>query len=100
MYHELVHMSYTFAGKTKNMMETERIKSPEGVRNLMAELWANHVKGGKANSCRVLMVDLPEPTEEEKRIMAANRANRKPFVMDVETLNTTLENAAGKLGGW
>lgn len=100
MYHEMVHMSYTFAGKTKNMMETERIKSPEGVRNLMAELWANHVKGGKANSCRVLMVDLPEPTEEEKRIMATNRANRKPFVMDVETLNTTLENAAGKLGGW
>lgn len=50
------------------MVETERIKSPEGVRNLMAELWANHVKGGKASSCRVFMVDLPEPTEEEKRI--------------------------------
>ncbi len=82
------------------MMKIERIKSPEGVRNLMAELWANHVKGGKASSCLVYMVDLPEPTEEEKRIMAANRANRKPFVMDVETWNTTLENAAGKLGGW
>lgn len=60
MYHEMVHMSYTFAGKTKNMMETERIKSPEGVRNLMAELWANHVKGGKASSCLVYMVDLPD----------------------------------------
>lgn len=82
------------------MMKTKRIKSPEGVRNLMAELWANHVKGGKASSCPVYMVDLPEPSEEEKRIMAANRANRKPFVLDVETLNTTLENAVGKLGGW
>ena len=82
------------------MMKTERIKSPEGVRNLMDELWANHVKGIKSESSRVFMVDLPEPSEEEKRIMAANRANRKPFVLDVETLNTTLENAAGKLGGW
>lgn len=100
MYHEIVHMSYTFAGKTKNMMETERIKSPEGVRNLMAELWANHVKGGKASSCLVYMVDLPEPTEEERRIMAANRANRKPFVLDEAVLKTALENAAGKLGGW
>lgn len=81
-------------------METERIKSPEGVRNLMAELWANHVKGGKANSCRVLMVDLPEPTEEEKRIMATNRANRKPFVLDEEILKGSLDKAVGKLGGW
>ncbi len=82
------------------MMKIERIKSPEGVRNLMAELWANHVKGGKSGSSRVFMVDLPEPTEEEKRIMAANRANRKPFVLDEEVLKTALENAAGKLGGW
>lgn len=81
-------------------METERIKSPEGVRDLIAELWANHVKGGKASSCRVFMVNLPEPTEEEKRIMAANRANRKPFVLNEEALQTTVENAVGKLGGW
>lgn len=84
----------------KNMVETERIKSPEGVRNLMAELWANHVKGGKASSCRVFMVDLPEPTEEEKRIMAANRANRKPFVLDEETLKGSLVKAVGELRGW
>ena len=81
-------------------MKTERIKSPEGVRNLMAELWDNHVNGVRKNSCRVFMVDLPEPTEEEKRIMSANRANRKPFVLDEETLKITLDNAVGKLGGW
>lgn len=82
------------------MMGTETIKSPEGVRNLMAELWANHVKGGKASSCRVFMVDLPEPTEEEKRIMAANCTNRKPFVLDEETLKGSLDKAIGELGGW
>ena len=82
------------------MVETERIKSPEGVRYLMAELWAYHVKGGKANSCRVFMVDLPEPTEEEKRIMAANCTNRKPFVLDEETLKGSLDKAIGELGGW
>ena len=82
------------------MMETERIKSPEGVRNLMAELWANHVNGVGQSSCRVFMVDLPEPTEEEKRIMAANRTNRKPFVLDEETLRGSLAKAVGELGGW
>lgn len=93
-------MRDNFAGKTKNMMKSERIKSPEGVRNLMSKLWANHVKGGEASSCRVFMVDLAEPTEEEKRIMAANRANRRPFVLDEETLSNIVENAVGKLGGW
>lgn len=81
-------------------MKTERIKSPEGVRNLMTELWANHVRGGKTRSCRVFMVDLPEPTEQEKRIMAANRATRKPFVLDEETLKGALNKAVGELGGW
>ena len=46
------------------------------------------------------MVDLPEPTEEEKRIMAANRANRKPFVLDEETLKGSLVKAVGELRGW
>lgn len=82
------------------MIKTQKIKSPLGVRNLMAELWANHVNGVRQNSCRVFMVDLPEPTEEEKRIMAANRANRKPFILDEETLKGTLLNAVGELGGW
>lgn len=100
VYCKTGHLDGNFAGKTKNMMETERIKLPDGVRNLMAELWANHVKGGKANSCRVFMIDLPEPTEEEKRIMAANRANRKPFVLDNETLKESLDKAVGELGGW
>ena len=81
-------------------MKTERIKSPEGVRKLMAELWANYVNGVRQSSCRVFMVDLPEPTEEEKRIMAASRTNRKPFVLDEETLKGSLVKAVGELGGW
>lgn len=72
------------------MMEHQRIKSPDGVKRLMTELWANHVKGARQNPCRVFMVDLPEPTDKEKRAMAANRANRKPFVLDEETLNRTI----------
>lgn len=66
----------------------------------MTELWANHVNGVGQRACRVFMVDLPEPTEEEKRIMAANRVNRKPFVLDEEILKNTLGNAIGELGGW
>lgn len=100
MYCKTGHLGHNFAGKTKNMMETERIKSPEGVKNLMAELWANHVNSVGQSSYRVFMVDLPEPTVEEMRIMAANRANRKPFILDEDALGTALENAAGKLGGW
>ena len=94
------HLECNFAGKTKNMMKTKRIKSPEGVRNLMAELWTKHVNGVGKRHCRMYMVDLPEPTEEEKRIMATNRANRKPLAMDEKTLKTALEKAAGELGGW
>lgn len=84
----------------KKMMEPNRIKSPDGVKRLMTELWANHVNGVRQNPCRVYMVDLPEPTDEEKRAMAANRANRKPYVTDEKTLNENLDKAAGKLGGW
>lgn len=82
------------------MMEHQRIKSSDGVKRLMTELWANHVKGARQNPCRVFMVDLPEPTDKEKRAMAANRANRKPLVIDEKTLNENLDKAAGKLGGW
>lgn len=81
-------------------METESIKSLEGVRNLMTELWTNHANGLGQSSCRLFMVDLPEPTEEEKRIMTANRENRKPFVIEEETLKIALENATVKLRGW
>ncbi len=81
-------------------MEIQRIKSPDGVRNLMAELWNNHANGMEQSSCRLFEVDLPEPTEEEKRIMAANRVNRKPFVLDEEILKKTLDKALDELGGW
>lgn len=100
VYCKIGHLRYNFAGNTKNMMETERIKSPKGVRKLMAELWANHVNGARQCPCRVFLVDLPEPNEDEKRIMATNRANRKPFVLDEETLKGSLVKAVGELRGW
>ncbi len=100
MYRKKGHPGDNFAGKTRYMIKNDIIKSPEGVRNLMAELWANHVIGMGQSYRRVFMVNFPEPTEEERRIMTANHKNRKPFVMDEDTLNTALENAAGKLGGW
>lgn len=46
------------------------------------------------------MVDLPEPTEEDKQIMAANRANHKPVILEESKLQTLLDNATEKLGGW
>lgn len=81
-------------------MKTERIKSPDGVRKLMAELWAEHTSGNRSGGCRMFMVDLPEPTEEEKRNMALNRTAGKPFVINVQDLTAALERAADKLGGW
>lgn len=81
-------------------METERIKSPEGVRTLMAELWANLIAGKRSKCSNVYMVDLPEPTEEEKREMTINRANRKPVVIDEKELKVAIDNAATELGGW
>lgn len=78
-------------------MEIERIKSPDGIRNLMAELWKNHI-ARKNGPCRVYMVDLPEPTEEEKRIMAANRVQGNTYTL--EELKESLQKAADKLGGW
>lgn len=81
-------------------MDKERIKPPEGVKKLMEELWLKHQLGNRQMLGRVFMVDLPEPTEEEKRIMAANRAARKPMILEENELQDLLDNALGKLGGW
>lgn len=53
------------------MTVNERIQAPEGVKKLMEELWLKHQLGEKSSKAQVYMVDLPEPTEEEKRIMVA-----------------------------
>lgn len=82
------------------MTVNERIQAPEGVKKLMEELWLNHQLGEKLSKAQVYMVDLPEPTEEEKRIMAANRAARKPLILDENELQGLLDNASEKLGGW
>lgn len=81
-------------------MNVTRIQSPDEVVNLMKVLWHNHQAGLNSTAGRVFMVDLPKPTEEENRIMAANRANRKLMFIDENELNNTLMNAVGELGGW
>ena len=81
-------------------MEVERIQAPEGVRKLMQELWLKHQPGETSGGGNIYWVDLPEPTEEEKRIMAANRAARKPVIFDEAELQNLLDNASAKLGGW
>lgn len=81
-------------------MKQVRIKASEGVQKLMQEFWLKHQSGDKSVPGRIFWVDLPEPTEEEKRIMAENRANRKPAVIDENELQSRLDAANEKLGGW
>lgn len=45
------------------------------------------------------MVDFPEPTEEEKRLIAANRAASRPVVINEDALREVLEKSGEKLGG-
>ena len=81
-------------------MDTKRVKSPEGVKALIRELWEKHSRGERIEDSPVYMIELPEPTEEEKRIMAVNRANRIQGIVDEYALQEALENAVRKLGGW
>lgn len=81
-------------------MEIERIKAPEGVIKLMEELWSKHQTGEHTCGGRAYMVDFPEPTEEEKRIMAENRSAQKPLVIDIEKLQEALVKVGDKLRGW
>lgn len=41
------------------------IQSPDGVALLMENLWLRHKAGMKQHPCKVFMVELPPPTEEE-----------------------------------
>ena len=81
-------------------MIEERIQAPEGVKKLMQELWLKHHSGEESGTRRIYCVDLPEPTEEEKHLMVANRANSKPVILDESQLQTLLYNSIDKLGGW
>lgn len=82
------------------MTVNKRIQAPGGVKKLMQELWLKHQLGEKSSRAQAYIVDLPEPTEEEQRIMAANRAARKPVIFDENELHDLLDNASEKLGGW
>lgn len=81
-------------------MIDERIQAPEGLKKLMQELWLKHHSGEESGTGRIYWVDLPEPTEEEKHVMAANRANSKPVILDEIRLQYLLYNSIDKLGGW
>ena len=81
-------------------MIEERIQAPEGVKKLMQKLWLKHHSGEESGAGRIYRVDLPEPTDEEKHLMSANRANSKPVILDESQLQTLLYNSIDKLGGW
>lgn len=80
-------------------MKTGRIKSPEGVKAILAELWRNRLAIDKSVPGHAYMVDFPEPTEEEKRLIAANRAASRPVVINEDALREVLEKSGEKLGG-
>lgn len=45
----------------------KRIQAPEGVADLMRELWGKHHRGGIFNRDNVFFVDLPPVSEEERK---------------------------------
>ena len=81
-------------------MKEERIQAPDGVKKLIQKLWLKHQSGEKSESGSIYWVDLPEPTEEEKRIMTTSSTNCEPVILDETKLQTLLDNAREKLGGW
>lgn len=42
VYRRLLYLEANFVANFTTIMESERIKSPEGLRKLMEELWTNH----------------------------------------------------------
>lgn len=46
-------------------MKAESIKTPEGVTELMREMWLRHEAGIPQRKNNVFFVELPPPTEEE-----------------------------------
>lgn len=46
-------------------MKSQSIKSPEGVKLLMENIWLRHQAGMKQRPNNVFMVELPPPTPEE-----------------------------------
>lgn len=81
-------------------MKQNRIQTTHGIKEVMHALWLKHHLGDQSASEHIFWVDFPEPTEEEKRIMAEYRANRKPVIFDEKTLQTMMVAASEKLGGW
>lgn len=81
-------------------MDKTRVQAPQGIKELMQELWQKHKSGDKSRTERIFWVDLPEPTEEEKRIMAADGVHYRPIDLDENALQSLLDKASEKLGGW
>lgn len=69
-------------GNSFNEINTQSIKSPEGVVLLMENLWLRHRAGMKQKSNNVFMVELPPLSEEERR--AINKSDT--FDYDQEEL--------------
>lgn len=53
-------------GNNMSRINSQSIKSPEGVALLMENLWLRHKTGMKQRANNVFMVELPPLTKEEK----------------------------------
>ncbi len=49
-------------------MKIDKIKSPEGIKLLMENLWLRHKAGLQSGSCKTYMVELPPLNETEKEM--------------------------------
>ena len=55
------------------MEDKKHIKTPEGVSQLMENLWLRHKAGFKQSNYNVFWVDFPPLTEEEKAEIEAEK---------------------------
>lgn len=62
-------------------MKSQSIKSPEGVKLLMENIWLRHQAGMKQRPNKVYIVELPPPTTEE---LAQMRGEDKHDELDNE----------------
>lgn len=77
------------------MNEQNRIISPEGVSQLMKEIWMCHQAGQQTQGSNIFFVDLPQPTEKDLEQMRRTRATKSNPINQ-----TDLTQAIAKLGGW
>ena len=76
------------------MKKMQRIQSPEGVAELMRELWLEHQLGSKGHRKKEYWVDFPPLTEEEKAEIEAKKK------AELETAKEKDDKPEDLFGAW